>query len=421
MLNVEKNYDTKVNSVASVLFQALRTIWKNKVRAILTIVGIGLAMLCLLISFCLSESISHVQMLSLENTPKSVVTAELSGSDAQLNDRFVKHMSGYDDCDINVFYERYTDVLNVFPYSVYIEYHSIKNFGLKMTVPSVELSGATETVSLVSGRLPNETDKLSSTKCVYMNESIAYLIFGESEPLGKIIRTSNGDSYEVTGIFSDTPDVVRQVKDIKDRVAYETRYNFKVVVYTMYEERDTSPLVLANFNGNTDLMTLKTIRNDLDGIGIDYPFVTNYIEQENNILLREGEKLQTLKILLWGFSGILCLIAVAIIFFSIKERVAEIALRKSFGATTFDIIALLEFEIALTVIIASSVFLPIGVFLCIGVSLKVMAQYATVFVGVNAMNVILTLFITLLATLIASIIPILFIVKSRIVDALRFG
>jgi ABC-type antimicrobial peptide transport system permease subunit len=115
----------------------------------------------------------------------------------------------------------------------------------------------------------------------------------------------------------------------------------------------------------------------------------------------------------------MCLVTVVLIFFSIKERVYEIALRKSFGATDLDIVSMFLFEIFLCILFAFAVGVPVAFFVCVAVSFSVSLPLGMYVIPLNAsIFIIPAIIISLVIYLIASI-PLLYFAKAKIADSLK--
>lgn len=116
---------------------------------------------------------------------------------------------------------------------------------------------------------------------------------------------------------------------------------------------------------------------------------------------------------------ILCIISVIIIFFTIKGRAIEIAVRRSFGAATIDILALFLNEILVCVLIAICYSLPISVIIMVIISTIVSNQLFNIIFPLNFQMFIVPITIILITVCLLAIVPIVIYTKSKIVNCLK--
>lgn len=122
---------------------------------------------------------------------------------------------------------------------------------------------------------------------------------------------------------------------------------------------------------------------------------------------------------------VLCLISgisiMSIVFFSVKERIPEIGIRKAFGATSMDIVFQFVLEIVVIAFITSIISAGITYIGCRIVTYELLSRFCVYFpIRISTIRLLLPVGIGVTEALICSLIPGVFASRVRITKALRF-
>ncbi|MDR3292802.1 MAG: ABC transporter permease [Clostridiales bacterium] len=405
------------NKIFDIVKQADRNIWKNKPRAYLIILGIGIAIACLIVGFFIRETIIHVNYKAFNNTSDNVVMIEVSGSDSE---KLITVLDNYQECRYNLFGRKTSGNVSFSGVNIKIAINTVANFSEVMTFPSREFIGATQNTRLVRGRLLNQADKIGSENNILINEGYAEFLFGSGESIGRTLTVSN-IKYTIVGILSETDDVKRNIYAIDNVIKNRLDRAIEIEIYTVYNAQETELIALAIFGHTASTETLNKIKGDLKDAGVLFPFVTCRAEQERYLEAIGEQSTKTTNIIVNVIMIVMCLVAVTLMYFSLRDRTKEIALRKSFGATDFELIAFMMFEISLIILISALIFVPIGFFVGLIVQIQMLSPIGGYLIAFNLSNAVLSVLIVSLVTLSLSLVPILLAIKSKIADVLRFN
>ena len=123
--------------------------------------------------------------------------------------------------------------------------------------------------------------------------------------------------------------------------------------------------------------------------------------------------------------AVLCIISgisiMSIAMFSVKERVAEIGIRKAFGATGTDIALQIILEMMLLSVIVSIVAVCISFFISKGVELYATRKLLMNFsVSISNLQLLLPVFTGCLTSFLCSLLPAIYAAKLNVTNALKF-
>ena len=137
------------------------------------------------------------------------------------------------------------------------------------------------------------------------------------------------------------------------------------------------------------------------------------------------QDLSNTKTLINMISLLLCIISgisiMSITFFSVKERIPEIGIRKAFGASKLDIAFQFVFEMVIIALIASVLAVLFSVISCVLLeNFLTESLYMAFSTEISFDLLILPLFIGVFEAVVCSIIPSLYAAKIKVTDSLRF-
>lgn len=122
---------------------------------------------------------------------------------------------------------------------------------------------------------------------------------------------------------------------------------------------------------------------------------------------------------------VLCIISaisiMGIVFFSIKERIPEIGIRRAFGASKTDIAFQLILEMIIIAFAASAAAVPTSFYVCkIAEIFMVSTLFISFRIRVGAAQLILPVLVGIAEAIVCSIIPSLYAANIKVTDALKF-
>jgi putative ABC transport system permease protein len=206
-------------------------------------------------------------------------------------------------------------------------------------------------IKLTAGR--NFKKSLSPDKnSIIINEE-AVKQFGRTDPIGKMLTTSNGDAvYTVIGV----------VKDFHYNSLKTTIENHGFLIISDESPWQKSLLAVRLKDGNLS-ETVKLIENVWTKVSPDVPFKYFFLSDRLNTLYR-NEKRDGKTAAVFSFLAIFisCLGLFGLASFITEKRRKEVGIRKTFGASASNLVCLLTVGFLKLVLIANIIAWPIGYF-----------------------------------------------------------
>jgi putative ABC transport system permease protein len=300
----------------------------------------------------------------------------------------------------------------------------------------------------MDGRHISSLDNLLENKVIVIDKVAAQILFPNENPIGKVINfshyTTNVEStdtevdaidnadYQIVGVIGSNYYSEQSKSKIINKInsQKQERLEFKTTVYipqTIVEKefaRESVGFALWEFDTKRDFIDNRaTIKASADSSFSDDggAIFNDIIVEEYNII----QQIQDYRSLVLVVTLFVCLFSglnnMNIYFFSIKERIGEIAIRKSLGASRTDIIFQFVCEgigvgfIASVIAIIASVILG---FITIQV-VWYFFEINLIFVF-NAKSMLLPLLVGLLQSVIFTLLPSFYGSKILVTEALRF-
>lgn len=293
------------------------------------------------------------------------------------------------------------------------------------TVSNVQIGAITheyyqiEALQLARGRFFNESESNSGSQVVVLGDEIARNLFGDADPIGKIVRMY-GRKFAVIGVlkkegaglFGNSKDsaVFLPVNVARRIFGDNNRNSFPQIVIKPKKDVDQAEFIA------TVKQRLRVSRglkpDDIDN------FFINELKGLSDMIDNLSTQLNFLGLIISGFSLLVGGFGIAnIMFVSVKERTNLIGIQKSLGAKNKFILTQFLFEAVILAIIGGL----IGLFL-----VWVASVLASMFTGdfqfvVSLQNLLIGTIISGTIGLISGIIPAISASRLDPVEAIRTG
>ena len=384
----------------------------NKLRSILTVLGITIGIAAVVLLLSLGQSVQvyvNNQFAGLgANTIRVSAQADANGRTDALTEELAEKLKDK---------ERLPSVGQVMPetsgsYSVIYEDNqfTVSVTGATTDYPTVE----SRTTS--AGRFFTSDEYNQSAQVAIIGSTTADNLFDTEDPIGKTIRVDMM-LVEVIGVLkksgSGDDAVIIPMSAFKDRL--------KNGYTTDGETTVNSILVQATDSTKVDAATteLKTVLRQERGISTGE--ADNFsVSSASSIVSSLNSIIEILTIFLGAVAGISLLVGginiMNIMLVSITERTREIGLRKAVGAQFFDIVLLFLIQAIVLTLVGGL----IGVLIALGAAAIINALVPTFTVLVQTANIIFAVSISALIGIFFGVYPASRAAQLNPIDALRY-
>lgn len=319
---------------------ALKSIWSNRLRSFLTMLGIiiGVAAVIILVGLVNGE------MSYMKESFASMGTNKINVNLTNLSSRSVS------DEDMYTFYEEHQDYFDGMSPNVSVS-GTVKYENESMTATSI--TGVSEeyldlnSQELESGRFIQYSDLVSRQKVCVIGYYLASELYGGAErAVGENIRI-NGEGYQIVGC------VERQTSE-SDEVEEGGSDDFIYLPYTAAVKLSRNGTINSYVFTMRNLEDTETVKALLDDFL--YPIFKNEdlyrVTAMSELMDSLDSMIAMMSMLLGGIAGISLLVAgvgvMNIMLVSVTERTREIGIRKSLGAKKGTILQQFVIEAAVT-------------------------------------------------------------------------
>ena len=307
---------------------ALRSIGANKMRAVLTMLGIIIGVMALVVLVSLVSGATNAVTGAVSDLGTSLVTVTVSddkGKPIRLSDleEWTKEP------DIGLISARTSSTV-VGKHDA--NYNSVTVYG---TTPSYyQIQG----LQLSMGRWLKSSDQNSATYVCVLNEAAAEELIGYTDCVGETI-TLSGVQFTVVGVLQENEDSLTSMLTSGMLMAY-IPYS-SLIRLTDSVSSDVTTFYLSAAEGSTvdaaaeamDKILMERFDEDEDAFDVD---ASNMLEEAMNSVT------STLSILLGGIAGISLVVGgigiMNIMMVTVTERTREIGIRKAIGASRGNIL-----------------------------------------------------------------------------------
>ena len=413
-----------------------KSIMKNTVRFWLTIIGITVGSVLIFVSCILIRTYENSYYDDYSDFAENII--------------YIRNNNGIENSDIKFIEGKLSeDVISYYTTSFYyvdgndnyinkymvkgVSQNFLNNYLIDSNFPSQIEAPIVYKSNLLKGNLWNKSDVDSKAKKILINYYGARLLFNDQNPVGKYIEIKN-QYYQITGIIENSKSVNNQIKYYNqvlknkqltknEQIEFYPYVEIYMPLTTYVEEFGNKPKICEIMIQLIDEKDCNQILTNLNNYFINDEEVI--LLNKSNIIKNIDESIANLKIIMTVFIIFFVIISsfsiINTLFYSIKEKISEIGIRKAMGASNSNIIVQVIFEgliyMILGNILALCISLILVIVLFIVINLNGLAQIS---LSINVLDILIILLVLLCESVIASIIPGYYASKLKIVDAVKF-
>ena len=312
----------------NILVNSLKNIVNNKLRSLLTILGLVIGIASVIVLVGIGNGTSGRISSQVQSLGTDILTIKINSSDNYLEYSNISEIKTIDNVDKVAPYKTVSSTISRGTTS------STKASLVATTPEYLDALG----LSISSGRIITEIDLENYSKVCLIGSDMAEELFSLSNPVGQSIKI-DGDNYTVIGVLTTMG------SSLGNNIDESTVIPFTTAKYLGSDTSISNLYVKVSDDSKIDTTTTLLeyyIQNKL-GISTDYFSVSS----QDSMLSTMDDINNTLSILLGGIASISLVVAgigvMNVMLVSVTERTKEIGIRKALGAKRIDI--LLQFLI----------------------------------------------------------------------------
>lgn len=397
---------------------SLKMLFSNKVRTILVFCGILICVILLTVTSLVMRSSYQNILYEFARWPQNVVAL-----DGKIFDNEI------DNCingQKNLFASKFYFSTNYnYNKQVTIQEIGVGENYLKTMIPESDKQGVF-TSKIICGRNFNSSEIKGYESAAMITESSSLLLFGKKNSVSEVLKTYDDGvekQYKIVAILNDSYYSATKFENFRN--SNTLAEPISLAIYTPFANTSYSQIGIYNFsilyaNSNTSLLDFQK-SNILDNYFINSSFTTisfaNYEETYRSTLSSfKNTYVPFFVILIVGEIVTLSIF----FFFSLKERVTEIGIRKALGAQNSHIVMQFIMENFILAFSVSLVGCILGMLAYTIYLLNVNIGKFFIFSEISIFPILMVFILSVMIMMLLSILPGLIAQKIKIIDALRF-
>lgn len=394
-------------SIPDLFDMSVYSLFENKVRAILSLLGIAIGIAAVFMIFTLSQGGKRVIFSELETLGLNSFFISREYKNTEEDKLVIESHTGITQGNLSMLFDGFQDKTNILSPVVtdrvlpVYQPNGKRIYSELMGVNDSYLKGSKEELS--SGRKLSIFDLKKQNKVVVVTESIISEMKLTPEVALKKSITIGETAYQIIGVLKDKNlNFLSSIGSVNQRGINNTIY----LPYNMLLKAQDSEYISYIYGEIIHKKDIDSVANSMikrltltNQSKFDYRYssMDNYINVANNILKNVTflGGISSLAALFVGGIGIMNMMSTSVV-----ERTAEIGLRKALGASNNDIKKQIILESLLITIIGSLLGIAIGLITSFIISLLVDAPFS-----ISPLAIFSSIFITLLVGILSGYIP----------------
>lgn len=422
----------------------------NKVRVALTSIGIFIAVFLFSSGNIIANSYYNSRFVAIDDMIDTSMVVSNNSCERAITEYAEKSLMGVAirDASIVEYKSIYSALISADQYiNVMAKLHGVSATDRMLPVTGDDGSLIPVKIDLLEGRLFVSQDLVDKSRVVVIDELTANIISPGESCVGKTITVGvsiSGASIggmdamqqvvtmKVVGIIKNTNQAeANRIKALKEKQSGENNIFLNTSIYC-----PISTLIDLFPNSTKQTNTLyyfdePTVFDDfysfVEGVRLSCERSGELINvTTKRILLDKIEKDHSYtKLVLNLITAVLCVISaisiMGVVFFSIKERIPEIGIRRAFGASKTDIAFQLMLEMITIAFVASVAAVIVSFYLCKIAEVFMISNFFVSFkISAGAAQLILPVLVGIAEAIVCSIVPGLYAANIKVTDALKF-
>lgn len=393
--------------------QIISGITSNKIRYSIMIIGIAL---CMVICIC-AISLYDIYEYRKQQAYKDFLEDEVIIEGVIVPEQ-IESLSSYKAVqNISLFNKVNTISTKLYNKNMSLALWEVNQSFLNIGVPSLNGYSIVKPF-IIEGRYFNYNDILLKRHAIILNKSVAE---GLSLNLNDEIHINN-KSYTLVGILQDTPDVLQTIYNIKT-VKQDISFSFNVYALNL-NNQSFNQKIYVKLNEPINIYNLINLKQRMAFSKADFDSLNQYLTLEDykKYIDENYEKtdklLNTIIFCSFFIVGIFVLVMLT---FTLKEKVFEISLKKSVGATATDIITQLLYENFVIGIISSIIAAYISA-IAISLIIPIMSIGSGMYLSyINISHFFLPPLLIIVYLCVITIIPAVAVAKIKVISTLKYN